>query len=81
VKGGAFKKNGALCTSLRNLEGSVYVCNDTTAVIKEYINKKHYDTKYSTKYDALEGHFRSDELTELQAKLCHQQSVFCNRNQ
>lgn len=56
------------------------ICNESVAVMKEYNIKRHYDTKHSGKYSALEGHFRSDKVNELKSKINCQQSLFTRAN-
>ena len=51
---------------IQHNQGTVCViCQTTIAVMKEYNIKRHYTTKHSTIYDAVEGQDRVDKLEEM----------------
>jgi len=52
------------------------ICQTTVAVMKEYNIKRHYTTKHSTIYDAVEGQDRVNKLEEMTKSLKKQQGVF-----
>ena len=52
------------------------ICNETVAVMKEYNIKRHYETKHSSTYNSLQGHFRNDKVDQMKQKLHGQQSLF-----
>ena len=56
------------------------VCNEPVSVMKEYNLKRHYDTKHSSKMDAVQGQFRLDKVRDLRKKLENQQFTFTRQN-
>lgn len=56
------------------------VCNESVSVMKEYNLKRHYDTKHSSKMDAVQGQFRLDKVRDLRKKLENQQFTFTRQN-
>ena len=48
--------------------------------MKEYNLKRHYDTKHSSKMDAVQGQFRLDKVRDLRKKLENQQFTFTRQN-
>ena len=43
-------------------KGLYVICQTTIAVLKEYNIKRHYSTKHSTLFDAVEGQDRVNKL-------------------
>ena len=62
---------------IQHNQGTVCViCQTTIAVMKEYNIKRHYTTKHSTIYDAVEGQDRVNKLEEMTKALKKQQGIF-----
>ena len=61
---------------IQHNQGTVCViCQTTIAVMKEYNIKRHYTTKHSTIYDAVEGQDRMNKLEEMIKALKKQQGI------
>ena len=61
---------------IQHNQGTVCViCQTTIAVMKEYNIKRHYTTKNSTIYDAVEGQDRMNKLEEMIKALKKQQGI------
>jgi hypothetical protein len=47
--------------------------------MKDYNLKRNYDTKHTSKYNDLEGHFQNDKLQQLKIQVSVQQSLLFKR--
>jgi hypothetical protein len=42
------------------------ICKEMVTVMKDYIPKRHYNTKNTSRYNDLEEHFQSNKLQQLE---------------
>jgi len=61
--------------------GHCLICNQNTAVMKEYNMRWHFETMHRDKYDAYKGKIREEKVKQLKSAFCKQRSFFASINQ